>query len=279
MPSGCCGRGERSGDKKPEQIARPKPFLADPAAAPRAGAGAGPGGAAGPPAPKQLLRAAKDGDAARIEELLEQGLDIEHRGMWANTPLLCACAYGSAEAAEVLVRRGADCTVANDDGATPLMLACMEGLDAAAVAMLGQGVELWPAAATVYNPVADSSEAQTPLRAACQNGRADLVRALLGRGALEGAPAPAAVASALVAAAKHGHEEIVEILLGAGVAADARDENGDTAAAVGTVEVKDLLAKQRPALSMDSARGVEPAAPLLPQPPTVPKLAPALEAR
>ena len=87
------------------------------------------------------------------------------------------------------------------------------------------------------------------------------------------------MASALVAAAKHGHEEIVEILLGAGVAADSRDENGDTAAAVGTVEVKDLLAKQRPALSKDSARGGGPAAPLLPQPPTVPKLAPALEAR
>eukprot|EP01043_Picozoa_sp_COSAG02_P104121 COSAG02_NODE_40114_length_409_cov_0.709677_1_plen_70_part_01 len=45
------------------------------------------------------------------------------------------------------------------------LLACMEGLDEAALGMLARAdVNTWPPAATVYNQVVDSSEAQTPLR-------------------------------------------------------------------------------------------------------------------
>ena len=156
-------------------MAKPRQAFAGAAAPDRTTAGAVasavPAGAkaagppAGPPQPKQLLRAAKDDNVVRVLELLDLGLDIEHKGMWGNTPLLCACAYGCPGAADALVKRGADCTVRNDDGATPLLLACMEGLDAAALGMLArEDVTMWPPAATVYNQVVDSSEAQTPLR-------------------------------------------------------------------------------------------------------------------
>ena len=271
MVSGCCAcRGRRDATEKPKTPAATKltkqPVTAavklakQPAvaavvaavAAPAFGAGSRGGGAAGggPPQPKQLLRAAKDDDAARVAELLDAGLDIEHKGMWGNTPLLCACAYGCAEVADVLVTRGADCTVLNDDGASPLMLACMEGLERAALGMLAKGgVALWPAAASVYNQVVDSSESQTPLRVACQNGRVRLVRALLDQGVLASAPDAVAVGSALVAAARHGREEVVEMLLAAGIAADSADKAGATAAQVGTVEVKDLIAARTKASS------------------------------
>ena len=269
----CCGARR---EKSRGAVAKPRPAFQEPAAAaaaaaapsaPSAARGArraagGPGAqgdAAAAPQPKQLLRAAKDDDVARVTELLDLGLDMEHKGMWGNTPLLCACAYGCAGVADALVKRGADCTVVNDDGATPLLLACMEGLDAAALGMLGRdGVALWPPAATVYNQVVDSSEAQTPLRVACQNGRADLVRALLDQGVLSAAPDAAAVASALVAAAKHGREEVVEILLEVGVEPDAVDEAGATAAQVGTVEVKDLIAARAKPSSRKPAAGPQP---------------------
>ena len=301
-------------------MAKPRQAFAGAAAPDRTTAGAVasavPAGAkaagppAGPPQPKQLLRAAKDDNVVRVLELLDLGLDIEHKGMWGNTPLLCACAYGCPGAADALVKRGADCTVRNDDGATPLLLACMEGLDAAALGMLArEDVTMWPPAATVYNQVVDSSEAQTPLRVACQNGRAALVRALLAQDVLSAAPDPAAIGSALVAAARHGREEVVEVLLLAGVDPTVPDETGATAAAVGTIEVKDLLAarekvSRKPAgamkpavpadqhmddskgapvqsLGLDSARGPEPVLQTLtavnslpslqPHPPSVPK--------
>lgn len=226
------------------------------------------GAPAGPPQPKQLLRAAKDDNVARVLELLDLGLDIEHKGMWGNTPLLCACAYGCPDVADTLVKRGADCTVQNDDGASPLLLACMEGLDAAVLGMLArEDVAMWPAAATVYNQVVDISEAQTPLRAACQNGRTALVRALLDQDVLSTAPNPAAIGSALVAAARHGREEVVELLCSAGVDPSTPDETGTTAAAVGTVEVQDLIAAMEKVSTAQPAASMEPGAPanLLPQ--------------
>lgn len=272
MARSCCGcRGQR--EKPP--VARPRQAFGGPAAPDRT-AGAAVAGlaqgstaptrlkgaavSAGPPQPKQLLRAAKDDNVARVVELLDLGLDMEHKGMWGNTPLLCACAYGCPGVADALVKRGADCTVRNDDGATPLLLACMEGLDAAALGMLArEGVALWPPAATVYNQVVDSSEAQTPLRVACQNGRVALVRALLAQDILSDAPNPAAIGSALVAAARHGREEVVELLLSAGVDPTAAAEDGATAATVGTVEVQDLIAAREKASARKAAAEIQPA--------------------
>jgi hypothetical protein len=178
----------------------------------------------------------------------------------------------------------------------------MEGLDEAALGMLTrEDVNIWPPAATVYNQVVDSSEAQTPLRVACQNGRAALVRALLAQDVLSAAPDAAAIGSALVAAARHGREDVVELLLSAGVDSATPDETGATAADVGTVEVKDLIAVREKASarkpeaavkpaepvdqhkdenkgalveSLDSARGPEPALPTMHAPNSLPPLEP-----
>ena len=235
----CCGgarrqpRRRRSGGQAVVQV----PPIALPAAAATA---------SGPqrPLPKHLLRACKDDDAARVAELLGLGLDIEHRGMWGNTPLLCAAAYGSASAAELLVSRGADCTVVNEDGSTPLMLACLEGMNAAVAGMLsrhGGTLDLWPAAATVYSQAVDRASAQTPLRAACEGGHLEIVRMLLDSGVLASRPSTAAVGAALVSAARQSHEEVVLALLEAGVVATTPDETGTTAAEVATDDVAEIL--------------------------------------
>ena len=210
---------------------------------------AGAGGAMKGPQPKMLLRAAKDGDAATMEQLLNAGLDIEHRGMWGNNPLLCACAYGSDEVAALLLRRGAKVAVENEDGATALMLGCLEGLvDAIGLMLAASGPDglqtLWPEAVIVYNKDCDSSSPQTPLRAACENGHVGVLQSLLAHaapGVLESAP-EGAVAEAVVAAARQGHVAVLEALSQAGVAVgSATNGAGKTAMEVGTVEITDYL--------------------------------------
>lgn len=219
------------------------------------------------PQPKQLLRAAKDGDAATIAQLLDAGLDIEHRGMWGNNPLLCACAYGSDAVAALLIKRGAEVAVENEDGATALMLGCLEGLSEAVGLMLASGSPptLWPPPVIVYNKDTDSSSPQTPLRAACENGHVALLSALLdhipagGGSILELAP-DGAVAEAVVAAAKHGHVGVLQALGGVGVpVGSCVNAAGKTAMDVGTVEVTDFLnglGQRQP-----TARSVRPSAP------------------
>eukprot|EP01052_Picozoa_sp_SAG31_P026618 SAG31_NODE_2427_length_5717_cov_3.956671_2_plen_348_part_00 len=200
------------------------------------------------PQPKQLLRAAKDGDAASVARLLDAGLDIEHRGMWGNNPLLCACAYGSDAVASLLIQRGANVAVENEDGATALMLGCLEGLQTAVGLMLDSGTlpSLWPPAVIVYNKDTDSSSPQTPLRAACENGHCEVLRALLDHvpesgGILDTAP-EGAVAEAVVAAAKHGHTATLEMLYDFGVpVTSCVNAAGKTAMDVAVVEVADLL--------------------------------------
>ena len=90
------------------------------------------------PAPEQLnrsfIKALKAGDVAQVRSLLDQGVDIERRGMWENTPLLVACHYGHAAVALELLARGASPAAVNEKGCTALLHACVESM-----------TEVWPA--------------------------------------------------------------------------------------------------------------------------------------
>eukprot|EP01046_Picozoa_sp_COSAG06_P085809 COSAG06_NODE_32475_length_505_cov_1.453202_1_plen_124_part_00 len=75
-----------------------------------------------------MFDAAGENDAARTNELLRQGAQLEWRDPdmgW--TPLAIACAYGSYEAAEALCAHGAELDARDDDQWTPLMNAAYEG--------------------------------------------------------------------------------------------------------------------------------------------------------
>ena len=86
------------------------------------------------PAPnpaRALVRALKEGDTAKVAELIDgdrENVLLERRGMWENTPLLVACHYGHAATALMLLERGACASAVNEAGCTALLFACNEGL-------------------------------------------------------------------------------------------------------------------------------------------------------
>ena len=70
---------------------------------------------------RAFVRALKCGDLGQLIFCLDNGVDMERRGMWENTPLLLACHYGHAAIALELLRRGASAAAVNEKGCTPLL--------------------------------------------------------------------------------------------------------------------------------------------------------------
>jgi cytochrome c len=117
-----------------------------------------------------LHDAAKEGDLARIEQLLAQGADINERAGPA-TSLHIAIQQGHAKAAELLITRGADVNATSTWG-TPVYLAASAGLTDIVRLLLERGAD-----ANV------GRQAQTPLHVTARVGRTEIVRLLLDHGA------------------------------------------------------------------------------------------------
>eukprot|EP00965_Chrysotila_dentata_P232987 6199310-Pleurochrysis_carterae.AAC.1 len=75
-----------------------------------------------------FIKAVKAGRLDEVQSLLDSGVDIEHRSMWENTPLLVACHYAHSAVALELLGRGANASAVNELGCTPLLYACNEHL-------------------------------------------------------------------------------------------------------------------------------------------------------
>ena len=67
--------------------------------------------------PVTLFRAAKNGDLNGLRGMLEAGIDVNARGMWENTALICACQYGMTDVALLLIgTHGCDVNAKNEKG-------------------------------------------------------------------------------------------------------------------------------------------------------------------
>jgi hypothetical protein len=78
-----------------------------------------------PPATKaeQLQDAARKGDAAKVKQLLDEGVDVNTRFRYNATALFYACDHGHVDVVKVLLDKGADLTIKDSYyGFTPLML-------------------------------------------------------------------------------------------------------------------------------------------------------------
>lgn len=78
-----------------------------------------------------LFRAISEDDLSRVEELLDQGVDIESRdGSSGRTPLIASVGYDMVDIAELLLLRGADANAkTTNNGETALISACGSGRD------------------------------------------------------------------------------------------------------------------------------------------------------
>jgi ankyrin repeat protein len=179
----------------------------------------------GPPVPaselkKQLMLAAKDGQAGQITRLLNFGLDVNTRDDENNTPLIIAAGNGHAEALKALLAVGADVDARNQQRTSALSAACSGGhLDAAGV-LVKAGASL----------AVKNVEGFTPLALACRRGQLDVVKLLLSAQAdiksrTNGGKTP------LILAAGDGHIDVVKLLVDQGADLDAKDLEGATAVA------------------------------------------------
>jgi cytochrome c len=117
-----------------------------------------------------LGNAAKAGDIAEIERLLDEGADVNESGL--ATPLFYAIQYKHTDAAHLLIERGADVNKASTWG-TPLNEAAKQGNAEIVGLLLEQGADHTVTAA----------EGLTPLHSAAEGGSVEAVQHLLDHGA------------------------------------------------------------------------------------------------
>lgn len=88
-----------------------------------------------------MLDAARQGDAAALLPLLDQGAPANLRDSAGNSPLMLAAYHGHAELVRELVTRGADVDLQNDRGQTPLAGVAFKGFTEVASVLLEAGAD------------------------------------------------------------------------------------------------------------------------------------------
>ena len=147
-----------------------------------------------------LWSAARRGDAAAVECLLNDGADVNAKTGYGATALSYACWRGHAEVVQKLLDAGADVNVADSFyKATPLAFAAAKGHAPVVRLLLTKGAE----------------GAADALTTAASQGAVEVVKAILESAQLK----PEALAPARAAAQATGRADVVEILAAAGAPA------------------------------------------------------------
>jgi ankyrin repeat protein len=98
------------------------------------------------PEAKEMIKAAKSGNAARVTALLAEDPALLHaRDADGSTPLHCAAWKGHAEVVQVLLEHGADHSLENNNthwGGTPLHAAAHGNQKAAAELLIAHGADI-----------------------------------------------------------------------------------------------------------------------------------------
>lgn len=225
----------------------------------------------------ELMSAAKDGNLAAVQAIVQRGSDINEASNKGKRPLMFAASEGKVEVARWLIEQGADVNAADNYGTTALIVAATAGhhdvvkllLDSGANAQVRDETGGAPLVNAVYfghtetvqlllENLAQPKTAQTKslaldvrdgeelLMLAAGLGHVDIVRLMIesginanGRGLKQRTP--------LMAAAAFDRPEVVKALLAKGADPAARDEDGNTALAVardkGNDKVVALLAE------------------------------------
>ncbi len=187
-----------------------------------------------------LQLAARRGDTASVERLLQQGANVNSRDAHESTPLALAADFGRSETARLLLARGADPVAAGLKGDEALKEAAEESNAVKVALVMEQGVTPMAANDALFafadwappllrysvsepNPAKASEE---PSRAGISD--AETVKLLLDHGASldsrdEQGDTP------LIRAAMFGHTTAVHLFLKLRARVEARNKNGDTA--------------------------------------------------
>jgi uncharacterized protein len=154
-----------------------------------------------PGADGDLLQAAALGDIFRVEELLDEGADVNARTSTGATALMGALYNRFPRTAELLIARGADVNARSDRGRTALHQAAWEGYAEIATLLLRRGAD----------PDARADDRTTPLMWAAMKGRVAVARVLIAGGAdIDATSSAGATAESL--ALQSGHRDVARAL-------------------------------------------------------------------
>lgn len=120
-----------------------------------------------------LRKAAKKGDIAKIEALLNSGIGVDSADKKGRTALIDAAAEGQTEAVKLLLEHAARPNIEDKDGFTALRVASVEGRIETVRALLDGGADV----------NFSHKESLTALMVAAAKGHTDVVRLLVSRGA------------------------------------------------------------------------------------------------
>ena len=148
---------------------------------------------------EESWRAALDGDLVTVQRLVERGASPDSSDREGSTLLMLAARTGHLPVVSYLLSQKASVNARNRFGDTALMAASLKGQVAVARVLLENGAELNP-------------PGWTPLHYAAFDGRTEMIKFLLDKGAEKNAVAPNEF-TPLMLAVRNGHEEAAWALL------------------------------------------------------------------
>lgn len=196
----------------------------------------------------ELMEAIVNGDMAKVNVLLEKGVDVNAKDDRGSTALIIAASTGNLEIAKALLNRGADVNIQDKDGMAALMEALMGNHIAIAQLLLEKGANtddktlflaVWKGHRSIVDAILKSGidvnirniDGKTPLMIAAEEGHTAVVETLLNKGADVNSSSEYRFRrgeTALMSAAKKCHITTVQVLLANGADANARDDGGRT---------------------------------------------------
>jgi ankyrin repeat protein len=163
-----------------------------------------------------LADASSRGDMKVVRALVQQGADVNARGVDGTSPLHHAVSSDHLDVADLLLKAGANVTAADRYGVTPLSLAALNGNASMIRRLLDAGAD----------PNAADPAGETALMTAAQTGIPDAMRVLVDAGAHVDARDTQFQQSALMFAVRDNHPAAVTFLLERGAAVNAQTRKG-----------------------------------------------------
>jgi uncharacterized protein len=132
---------------------------------------------------RQLLKECRRGHLPRIQRLLAEGADVNHRGQYGYSPVLVAASRGHVDVVRFLLGAGADATVRTHDNAPTLFYACAQGHAEVVELLLAAGADPNARRDSDGPTPAGDSPGVSMLHIAIRDRHARIVEALLRAGA------------------------------------------------------------------------------------------------
>lgn len=164
-----------------------------------------------------LLSAAEAGNTEQVRQLLTQGVAVDCRNHWGQTPLIVAARGGHLEVVDVLLLQGADVNAQDDWNTTPYLAACRAGNPALIRRFLAEGADAY----------AESIEGDRALHDASRHDSPELVDMLAPFSDLPGEEWTGGGGSALAYACCEGNLRAVKRMLEWGISPNARGDCGN----------------------------------------------------